>query len=50
MDSAAGFQKVIEALKEAGQYIAPAAKALLNVLMLIFETLASLIKEGLGRL
>jgi hypothetical protein len=50
MDSVTGFQKVLEALKDAGQYIAPAVKALMNVLMLIFEALASLIKEGLGKI
>jgi hypothetical protein len=47
MDSTAEFQKVIEALKEAGQYIAPAVKALANVLMLLFRALANFIGEVL---
>ncbi|MFA4999460.1 MAG: hypothetical protein WC519_01905 [Parcubacteria group bacterium] len=50
MDSAGGFQKVLEALKDAGQYIMPAVKALLNVLVLLFDALANLIRQGLGKM
>ncbi|MCK9187300.1 MAG: hypothetical protein PHS16_02645 [Candidatus Colwellbacteria bacterium] len=50
MDTTGAIQKVIEAFKDAGQYIIPAVKALLNVFALIFETLANLIRDGLGKM
>jgi hypothetical protein len=44
------MEKILEALKDAGQYIVPAIRALLNVFAIIFETLANLIRDGLGRM
>jgi len=45
MDTAAEFQKVWEALKEASSYIIPAVKALANVAMILFKALANLIGD-----
>jgi hypothetical protein len=45
MDSTAEFQKVWEALKEAGTYIVPAVKALASVAMTLFRALANLIGD-----
>ncbi|MFA5052503.1 MAG: hypothetical protein WC565_00355 [Parcubacteria group bacterium] len=50
MDSAPEFQKVLEALKNSWQYILPAAKALLNVLSLLFDALAKLAREVMGNM
>ncbi len=48
MESIDGIQKIIEAIQNAGQYIMPAIRALLNVVIVIFEGLANIIREVLG--
>ncbi len=42
------LQKIIEAIQNAGQYIMPAIRALLNVVIVIFEGLANIIRNILG--
>jgi len=48
MEPVSEIQKILEAIQNAGQYIIPALRSLLNVVVVIFEGLADLIRGVLG--